>query len=128
MPPNIAVDRYYQDTSKSLFLGYHLAQRVGQYHDLWQAQQRKVHHQKLSLEQLVLEARDLADTSKRSTDLCHRVVMERDSLSVVIRSRDHLLEILKAEVSTLRSEEKMRRAELEKEKADFVEKVAERIA
>ncbi|KAL6961005.1 hypothetical protein U1Q18_038768 [Sarracenia purpurea var. burkii] len=54
--------------------------------------------------------------------------MERDNVTAVVRSRDHLLESLKAEVSALRSKEEMRRAELEKERADFEEKVIEKIA
>ncbi|KAL6987960.1 hypothetical protein U1Q18_013706 [Sarracenia purpurea var. burkii] len=46
MPLNVVIDRYYQNTAKSFGLGYHLAHMMGQYHELWQAKQRKSSHGK----------------------------------------------------------------------------------
>ncbi|KAL6962693.1 hypothetical protein U1Q18_037651, partial [Sarracenia purpurea var. burkii] len=75
----------------SFALCYHLAHKMGHYHELWQDELHKVHQQKLALELLALEAKALADKLKRSADQYRRVVLERDNLVAVVRSKDQLL-------------------------------------
>ncbi|KAL6997431.1 hypothetical protein U1Q18_007557 [Sarracenia purpurea var. burkii] len=100
---------------------------MGQFHNLWQTEQRKVHLQRLDLDHIKLEARTLAKTSKKNVEYCRKITMERNNIVVELRSRLHLLPSLKYEVNTLQVELENERTELKKEIAEFEGKVAQRI-
>ncbi|KAL6954097.1 hypothetical protein U1Q18_050134, partial [Sarracenia purpurea var. burkii] len=108
-------------------IGYQCVQRIGQFHNLWQTEQRKVHLQRLDLDHIKLEARTLAKTSKKNVEYCRKITMERNNIVVELRSRLHLLPSLKYEVNTLQVELENERTELKKEIAEFEGKVAQRI-
>ncbi|KAL7000098.1 hypothetical protein U1Q18_001248, partial [Sarracenia purpurea var. burkii] len=56
----------------------------------------------------------------KNAENCYKLTMDRNNIVMELRTRDHLLVVLKDEMNALR-------AELEKERAEFEGKVVERI-
>ncbi|KAL6973832.1 hypothetical protein U1Q18_028016, partial [Sarracenia purpurea var. burkii] len=56
------------------------------------AKQHKVHRQGLKLEHAKLEAEALMETSRKSVEGCRKLVMERNSIVAVLKSKDNSLE------------------------------------